>query len=102
MVKQCKSSGLPEPEFLLIRNVGFRTILPRNVYTQEALRNLGLTDRQIKAVKYVQEKGSITNKEYRELCGLSDEGARLDLNNIIKKKVLKPQGKGRSQKYLLM
>lgn len=102
MVKQCKANGLPEPEFLLIRNLEFRTVLPRNVYTQVALKKLGLTDRQIKAVKYVQENGSITNKEYRKLCGLSDEGVRLDLNDIVKKKILKPEGKGRSQKYLLV
>jgi len=35
------------------------------------------------------------------LTGLSDEGARRDLNNIVKKKVFKIKGKGRSISYVL-
>jgi len=101
MVEQCKAQHVPEPEFMLIRNKEFRSILPRDMFTENSLIKIGLSERQIKAVIYVKEKGRITNREYRKLTGLSDEGARKDLNEIIKKKVLKIKGKGRSISYVL-
>jgi ATP-dependent DNA helicase RecG len=62
---------------------------------------LGLNERQIKAVMYVKEKGKITNREYRELAELSDEGARIDLKMLVEKGVLQIMGKGRSARYVL-
>ena len=62
---------------------------------------MGLNERQTKAVMYVKEKGRITNKEYRKLTGLSDEGARIDLSELSKKGLLHPKGKGRSVHYVL-
>jgi len=50
---------------------------------------------------YVKKKGKITNKEYRKFAGLSDEGARIDLNELSKKDLLQPIGKGRSTHYIL-
>jgi len=50
---------------------------------------------------YVKGKGKITNKEYRELTGLSDEGARLDLIELSKRNLIQPIGKGRSAHYIL-
>jgi hypothetical protein len=57
-------------------------------FTEENLRKLGFNERQVKAVLYVKEKGKITNKEYREVTGLSDEGARTDLNELVEKRIL--------------
>jgi len=102
MVKQCKDKGLPEPDFVSIRNDEFRVILPRDVFTEEVLTKLGFNKRQIMAVKYAKEKGKITNREYRQLTGLSDEGARKDLNNIVQRKMFKIKGKGRSISYVLL
>ncbi len=101
MVKQCKAQGLPEPEFVSIRNDEFRTILPRDVFTGEVLTKMGLNERQMKAVKYVKEKGKITNREYRQLNSISDEGARRDLDVLLKKKIFRTQGRGRSLSYLI-
>ncbi len=70
MLKQCKENNSPEPEFILIRNKEFRTILPRDFLTDQVLNRIGLNERQIQAVKYVKEKGRITNKEYQENFGL--------------------------------
>ncbi len=60
-----------------------------------------MNKRQVKAVIYVKEKGKITNKEYREMTGLSDEGARIDVNELIERGILLPKGKGRSIHYVL-
>jgi ATP-dependent DNA helicase RecG len=55
----------------------------------------------MKAAMYVKEKGRITNKEYRELSGLSDEGARIDLSELVEKGLLKTKAKGKSAHYVL-
>jgi predicted HTH transcriptional regulator len=57
-----------------------------------------------KTGKYVltkKGKGKITNKEYRDLTNLSDEGARLDLKDLVSKGLVKPKGKGRNSHYVL-
>lgn len=79
----------------------FGVTFRKDIFTPEYLRELGLNDRQIKAVIYVKEKGNITNKEYRELTGFSDEGARIDLSDLVKKGVLMSKGEGRNVHYVL-
>ena len=101
MVKQCRAQGAPEPEFVLIRNVEFRTILPRDIFTEATLSRLGLNDRQKKAVEYVKYKGSISRKEYVALTEVSVRQANIDLANLLKKKVFDQTGKGRGVKYTL-
>ncbi|MFZ5800919.1 MAG: ATP-binding protein [Candidatus Omnitrophota bacterium] len=101
MIKQCRAQGAPEPEFVLIRNVEFRSILPRDIYTEAALSQIGLSDRQKNAVQYVKNKGSISRKEYVALTGVSVRQANFDLADLLKKKVFAQVGKGRSVKYTL-
>ncbi len=62
---------------------------------------MGLNERQIKAVMYVKEKGRITNREYRQITGISDESARKDLMDIVQKDIFKIKGKGRNISYIL-
>lgn len=99
MRNACLKAGLPEPEFE--ERQGFRVIFRKGIYTEEYLRQLGLRERQIKAVMYVKEKGRITNKEYRVVSGLSDEGARIDLKVLVEKGIIKQKGRGRSVYYIL-
>jgi ATP-dependent DNA helicase RecG len=73
----------------------------KDKWHEENLKKLDLNERQIKAVKYVKENGKITNREYREINSLSDEGARIDLNILVEKNILVPTGKGRNVHYLL-
>jgi predicted HTH transcriptional regulator len=101
MIEQCKAEGAPEPDFVLIRNVEFRSILPRDIYTEAALSQIGLIDRQKNAVQYVKNKGSISRKEYVALTGVSVRQANFDLADLLKKKVFAQAGKGRSVKYTL-
>ncbi len=101
MVRQCKEHGLPEPEFVSVRNREFRTILARDVFTEDALRQMGLNERQIKAVNFVKEHGQITNKEYVKLTSVASRQALTDLKGLVKKGIFSPIGKGRSARYLL-
>lgn len=100
IIDLCKQHGLPSPKFKEVFG-GFSVAFRKDVYTEEYLRNLELSERQIKAVMYVKEKGKITNREYRELTGLSDEGARMDFAELVEKDVLQLKGSGRSAHYVL-
>jgi predicted HTH transcriptional regulator len=101
MIEQCRKQGAPEPEFVLIRNVEFRSILPRDYLTEDVLIRMGLNDRQIKAVRYVREHGEISRKIYVDLLSVSPRQALLDLTSLVEKKVLSLSGKGRATKYSL-
>ncbi len=100
ITNECKKAKLPEPEFKEEFG-GFSVYFYKDIYSEEKLRKMGLNDRQIKAVRYLKERGRITNKEYREMTGLSDEGARIDLNELVKKGVLLTKGRGRKAHYVL-
>ncbi len=78
-----------------------KVVFYKDKFTEDNLKKLGISERQIKAVMYVKEKGKITNKEYRDLTGLSDEGSRIDLIELSKRNLIQPTGKGRSAHYIL-
>ena len=102
MLKQCKKHGLPEPEFISERNLEFKTILSRDIYTERSLNKIGINERQKKAVLYVKEKGKITNKIYREICQTSERSATRDLANLTKMQIFEQHGiTGKGTEYVL-
>ncbi len=61
-----------------------------------------MNERQAKALAYVRERGSITNREYRQLCpGLSSETLRLDLVDLVEKGLLLKIGAKKGTYYIL-
>ncbi|MFH1900913.1 MAG: ATP-binding protein [Candidatus Omnitrophota bacterium] len=102
MVKQCKQAGLPEPEFVNNRGYEFRAILGRDVFTEAFLSRLGLNERQLKAVKYVKEKGNITNALYRRICETSERTATRDLSYLVSLNIFEQRGiTGKGTAYIL-
>ena len=63
---------------------------------------IALTERQMKIVEKIIEKGTITNREVREAFGLSDEGVRKEITKLIKLDVIRRKSKGRSIYYILV
>lgn len=100
MIKLCRQAGLPPPEFEQ-RGGQFVLTIWLDRLTEKKLASLNLNERQLAAVRHVKEKGAITNREYRLLNNISDESARRDLVVLLKKKVFKTHGKGRSLSYIL-
>lgn len=100
ILKDCNRLGFPDPEFEETQG-GFQVVFRKEIYNEVYLTEIGLNERQIKAIIYIKEKGKITNKEYRSLTNLSDEGARLDLKDLVSRGLVKPKGKGRSSHYVL-
>lgn len=58
--------------------------------------------RQARALQYIRENGSITNREYRKLCeGVSAETLRLDLVDMVEKGILVKVGSKKGTYYIL-
>jgi len=61
-----------------------------------------VTERQARALSYVERHGQITNREYRDLCpGLSPETLRLDLSELVDSGLLLKVGAKRGTYYIL-
>ena len=102
MIKQCKAQGAPEPEFVLIRNVEFRTILPRDYLTDQVLNRMGLNERQIKAIELIKEKKNISLSDlqlvYEEITRRT---LYRDLQRLVDKGIIKAHGDRKGRKYSL-
>lgn len=86
IISACKEAGLPDPE-IIEQDGGILVTLFKNKYSTDQLRKLGLNERQIKAVKFVIEKGKISNKEYQVLNNISRETSTRDLKDLTDKKL---------------
>ncbi|HET8810347.1 MAG TPA: ATP-binding protein [Flavobacteriaceae bacterium] len=100
MTEQCLKMGLPEPSFYY-KSSGFWVEFRKDIYNQEYLEELGLNERQVKAVLFVKEKGEITNKEYQSLNETSDRTASRDLENLVHLSVFLKQGEKKGTSYKL-
>jgi ATP-dependent DNA helicase RecG len=58
--------------------------------------------RQARALQYIRDHGSITNREYRNLCqGVSAETLRLDLADMVERGILLKVGSKKGTYYIL-
>ena len=104
MITLCKEQNLPEPEFLERKGgLGeFAVVFHKDIFNEEELRKRGLNERQIKAVRYVKEKGKITNKEYQEISKISERTATRDLFDLVIKNIFVQVGStGKGTNYIL-
>ncbi len=60
-----------------------------------------LNKRQKRALQFITEHGSITNREFREAFSVSHKTAHIELTMMADKKLVLPQGSGRSTCYVL-
>jgi len=102
ITEQCTAAGLPMPS---ITNKGsdFWVIFRKDIYYEEYLKNLGLNDRQIKAVLYTKVKGRIANAEYQEINKISRQMATKELHNLTNEfKLLINRGYGAGSYFELV
>ncbi len=76
--------------------------LSKDIKALKEKGQIALTERQIKIVEGIIEKGRITNRELREMFELSDEAVRKEISKLVEMGVLKSEGKGRSLHYVLI
>ena len=101
IIKAFKEAGLPEPEFKE-EFAGFSVYFRKDVYTLEKLKELGLNDRQLKALTYLREKQTLTNMDYRQINETSPETAKRDLAELCKKRLIIRRGAGPGTYYELI
>jgi len=100
MVRQCKEHGLPEPEFISVRNLEFKTILARDVYTDAFFQKAGLNERQIRAIKLIKEKSIIALFDLQDVYKEATRKTLYrDLQGLVDKKILKARGDRKGRKY---
>ena len=102
MIALCREQKILEPEFSSQPDF-FTVTFAKDIYTKEHLLALGLSERQIKAVRYVKETGTITNKEYRDMSDVTDRTALRDLKDLIDRNIfIKHDKKGKATEYILV
>lgn len=102
IVEFCRQQDLPEPDFRSEKG-RFEVIFYKDPYTEERLQEMGLNERQVKAVLRVKERGEIANKEYQEVCRISSRTASRDLADLVDRGIFEQLGTtGRGTSYALM
>ena len=104
MIEAMTTAGHSEPIFDA-KPYSF-TVTLNNARTKESpvageiTRNVN--GRQARALAYVRERGSITNREYRQLCSdVSPETLRLDLVDLVEKGMLLKIGSKKGTYYII-
>jgi ATP-dependent DNA helicase RecG len=101
IIKECKAAGIPEPVFSYDSNdisVEFR----KDIYNEKHLSDLGLNERQIRAMLYVKENGSISNAEYQKINNTKQTLSSEELADLVRGGILRYSGaRGRGSKYML-
>ncbi|MDD5143870.1 ATP-binding protein [Methanoregula sp.] len=91
MITYCREAGLPEPGFEQ-RGGQFVVTLWRDWLTESTMMNLGLSERQMKAIRFVKEKGRITNTEYQKVTEILKREASRDLKELVDKGIFEKPG----------
>lgn len=97
----CKEWGLPEPEFQCAGN-SFVAILRKSKLTEEYLKGLDLTDRQMRVLEYLKTNPKITTAEYAKLFAVTDRTARNDLMKMVAKGIIKKAGTGDKNAHYIL
>lgn len=101
MVEELQGAGLPLPQFRS-ESGHFSLSFYKKVLTEESFNKMELSERQLKAVAYTKEHGSISNAEYQTIAGVSKRTATRELNLLKEKGVLVSEGvSGRAVIYKL-
>jgi ATP-dependent DNA helicase RecG len=102
MIEEMVQSGHPPPQFratphlftVTLSNKRERAALPKWTHS--------MNERQTRALTYIRDNGSITNREYRQLCeDVSTETLRLDLADLVERGVLLKIGSKKGTYYIL-
>jgi ATP-dependent DNA helicase RecG len=100
IIEWCFDWGLPEPEFEFT-GTSLIVSLRKFELTDEYIEQLGLNDRQKRAIAYLKEHGKIERKTYCNICGVGKTVAHEELADMVNKELIEMVGKGRGAHYIL-
>jgi ATP-dependent DNA helicase RecG len=103
MIEDMVKAGHPPPVFEAKTHRFTVTLQNRRDATRVAQTWEGnMNERQMKALDFVQRKGSISNGDYRELCPhVGSETLRLDLADMVTRGILLKIGDKRGTRYIM-
>jgi ATP-dependent DNA helicase RecG len=102
MIEEMTQAGHPPPQFkaqphsftVTLSNVRERRAVP--------VWEKAMNERQVRALTYIREHSSITNREYQQLCpDVSAETLRIDLVDLVNRGVLLRIGAKKGTYYIL-
>ena len=92
MKSQCIEANIPVPTISCKGN-DFWVVFRKDIFDLEYLQDIGLNERQIKAVLYTKENHKITNGEYQKINAISKRTAAYELAELVEKyKIFKQLG----------
>lgn len=101
IIEACEEAGLPEP-VLKEEQGGFLSKIFKDRFTEEQLKKMGLSERQIEAILYTKKYGEMTNSVYQKVANVSKATATRDIKELEERELLKNIGtKGSSAVYKL-
>lgn len=63
---------------------------------------IALTPKQMKVIEYINVHGKVTNRDLQELFKISAQAVHKELIKLVKLKIIKAKGQGRSLYYILV
>jgi len=102
MIEEMVQAGHPPPEFRASHHL-FTVVLNNKRERPPAPKwTRSMNERQARALTFVRENGSITNRDYRQLCpDVTAETLRLDLSDLVEKGLLLKIGSKKGTHYIL-
>lgn len=82
MITYCQEEKIPSPSYFFEAS-DFLVEFRKDIYNEEYLTNIGLNERQVRAVLFTKEKGKITNSDYQELNKVSKRTATNELTELF-------------------
>ena len=100
IIEACEEAELPEP-VLKEEQGGFLSKIFKDRFTEEQLKEMGLSERQVEAILYTKKNGKITNSDYQKLSEVSERTALRDLDELSAKGILQKKGEKKGTYYEL-
>ncbi|MEJ2747449.1 MAG: ATP-binding protein [Anaerolineae bacterium] len=102
MIEEMAQAGHPPPTFRASDHAFTVTLSNKRERTAVPKWTRSMNERQARALTYVRENGSITNREYQQLCAdVSAETLRLDLVDLVERGLLLKIGAKKGTYYIL-
>ena len=102
MIEEMAQAGHPPPTFKAAPHAFTVTLSNKRERTAVPKWTRSMNERQARALTFVRESGSITNREYRQLCpDVSAETLRLDLVDLVARGLLLKIGAKKGTYYIL-
>jgi ATP-dependent DNA helicase RecG len=101
MIRVCRESGVPEPEFCEQDEdfmVTFRRSSVNVLLDQPQLLN----ERQKQVIEYLKTHESITSAELAQMAGCAERTARKDLSKLVEWNAIESRKEGKITRYLLL